>query len=102
MDADTQVKIKNALLERFQVDPVSLIKKICQLRGNVTLIAPERYQLWLEEFGQVSDFGLSSIENPGSESVNAVNEVRELLAFKSASTFSREVILIPLYFYKLH
>lgn len=41
---------------------LSLIKRIIELRGKVLLIAPERFKIWLEEFGQVSNFGLSSIE----------------------------------------
>ena len=41
---------------------LSLIKKIIKTRGKVVLIAPERFKIWLEEFAQVADFGLDSVE----------------------------------------
>lgn len=41
---------------------LSLIKKIVETRGKVILIAPERFKIWMEEFSQVSDFGMNSVE----------------------------------------
>lgn len=42
---------------------LSLIQRILKLRvGSVLLVAPERFKIWLEEFGQVSEFGLERVE----------------------------------------
>lgn len=41
---------------------LSLIKAIVKARGKVLLIAPERFKIWLEEFSQVTDFGLKRVE----------------------------------------
>lgn len=41
---------------------LSLIKKIVETRGKVVLIAPERFKIWMQEFAQVSDFGMASVE----------------------------------------
>lgn len=41
---------------------LSLIKAVGKARGKVLLIAPERFKVWLEEFAQVCDFGLSKVE----------------------------------------
>ena len=59
MDADTQVKIKNALLERFQVDPVSLIKKsIAGVIGSLCkMLIPNRE--WDDLFKFVMQFSQS-------------------------------------------
>lgn len=59
MDADMQVKIKNALLERFQVDPVSLIKKsIAGVIGSLCkMLIPNRE--WDDLFKFVMQFSQS-------------------------------------------
>jgi ribonuclease Z len=41
---------------------ISLIRAVVKARGKVLLIAPERFKVWLEEFSQVCDFGLSKVE----------------------------------------
>ena len=43
---------------------LSLIKAIGKARpdGKVLLVAPERFKIWLEEFGQVCDFGLGNVK----------------------------------------
>ena len=43
---------------RCHLGALSFIKKIVETRGSVLLIAPERFKVWMEEFAQVSDFGL--------------------------------------------
>lgn len=59
MDADTQAKIKTALLERFQVDPVSLIKKsIAGVIGSLCkMLIPNRE--WDDLFKFVMQFSQS-------------------------------------------
>lgn len=43
---------------------LSLIKAVGNARpdGKVLLVAPERFKIWLEEFAQVCDFGLSRVK----------------------------------------
>ena len=41
---------------------LSLINAVVKSRGKVLLIAPERFKVWLEEFAQVTDFGLKGVE----------------------------------------
>lgn len=41
---------------------LSLIKAVVRNRGSVLLIAPERFKIWLEEFAQVTDFGLKGVK----------------------------------------
>ncbi len=50
---------------------LALIKAICKLKNQskLLLVAPKRFLAWLEEFGQVSEFGLEDVDFVAADTI---------------------------------